>query len=141
MADEAAAPLATPEDYAARYGDVADTARLGVLLADATSLLLSAYEARWGEGYAPGAHPAFDRAAAAVCCLLANRVLSAPQMLTGATQYSQTAGGYNASVTYGSAMGEMYLGKTDLRRLGLWGSAIRELRPRLEVDDGVPGDS
>lgn len=141
MADEATAPLATPGDYAARYGEPADATRLGTLLSDATSLLLSAYEARWGEAYAPGAHPAFDRSAAAVCCLLANRVLSAPQLLTGATQYSQTAGSYNASVTYGSAMGEMYLGRTDLRRLGLWGSTIRELRPRLEVDDGLTDDS
>lgn len=141
MADEVVTPLATPEDYVARYGESTDQARLGVLLADATSLLLSAYEARWGGEYAPGAHPAFDRSAASVCCLLANRVLSAPQMLTGATQYSQTAGGYNASVTYGSAMGEMYLGKTDLKRLGLYGSTIRELRPMLEVDDGLPDDS
>ena len=141
MADEVTAPLATPEDYTARYGEVTDPARLQALLSDATSVLLSAYEARWGEGYAPGVHQAFDRSAAAVCCLLANRVLSAPQMLTGATQYSQTAGGYNASVTYGSAMGEMYLGKTDLKRLGLYGSTIRELRPMLEVDDGLPDDS
>lgn len=141
MADETVAQFATPEDYAARYGDAADPARLAVLLTDATSLLLSAFEARWGEAYVPGAHPAFDRSASAVCCLLANRVLSAPQMLTGATQYSQTAGGYNASVTYGSAMGEMYLGKTDLRRLGLYGSTIRELRPMLEVGHGLPDDS
>lgn len=141
MADETPLVLATPGDYAARYGETDDAARLQALLSDATAILLSAYEARWGDDYVAGAHPAFDRSATAVCCLLANRVLAAPQMLTGATQYSQTAGSYNASVTYGSAMGEMYLGKADLKRLGLYGSLIRELRPMLEVDDGLPDDS
>lgn len=127
MAD--APTLATPDDYAARFGAPADEARLTVLLADASAILLSAYERRYGEPYAEGAHQAFDRAAAAVACLMVNRVLTAPESLLGATQYSQGAGGYTASVTYGSAMGEMYLSKSDLKRLGLSGSLIRELRP------------
>lgn len=127
MAD--AETLATPDDYAARFGAPADEARLAVLLADASAILLSAYERRYGTAYEAGAHPAFDRSAPAVACLIVNRVLSAPAALMGATQYSQTAGSYNASVTYGSAMGEMYLSKSDLKRLGLSGSVIRELRP------------
>lgn len=90
--------------------------------------MLSAYEDRIGE-YIEGACPAFDRAAPAVCCLLVNRVLSAPSAMAGATQYSQGAGGYTASVTYGSALGEMYLGKSDLRRLGLTGQALGALTP------------
>ena len=68
-------------------------------------------------------------AALAVCCLLVNRVLSAPAAMAGATQYSQGAGGYTTSVTYGSALGEMYLGKRDLRRLGLTGQALGALTP------------
>lgn len=122
------AALASVDDYRARYGEPADEARTGVLLQDASDLMLAAFEDRIGE-YAEGACPAFDRAAPAVCCLLVNRVLSAPAAMAGATQYSQGAGGYTASVTYGSALGEMYLGKSDLRRLGLMGQALGALSP------------
>lgn len=122
------AALASVDDYKARYGEPADEARTGVLLQDASDLMLAAFEDRIGE-YTEGACPAFDRAAPAVCCLLVNRVLSAPAAMAGATQYSQGAGGYTASVTYGSALGEMYLGKSDLRRLGLTGQALGALTP------------
>lgn len=44
-------------------------------------------------------------------------------------QYSQGAGGYTASVSYGSALGEMYLGKTELKRLGLHDQRIGTLQP------------
>ena len=122
------AALASVDDYKARYGEPADETRTGVLLQDASDLMLAAYEDRVGE-YIEGACPAFDRAAPAVCCLLVNRVLSAPSAMAGATQYSQGAGGYTASVTYGSALGEMYLGKSDLKRLGLMGQALGALSP------------
>lgn len=125
--------FATIEDYAARYGRPADEARVLALLEDASVTMLSAYEGFWGEPYAQGAHAAFDRAAKPVCCLLANRVLSAPSQMLGATQYSQTAGSYNASVSFGSGLGEMYLGKSDLKRLGLDGQVLRSLRP---IDHG-----
>lgn len=121
--------FATIEDYTARYGEPADSERATALLDDASALLLSAYEGFWGEGYAEGAHAAFDRAAAAVCCMVVNRVLSAPAAMLGATQYSQGAGGYTASVSYGSALGEMYLGKADLKRLGLDVQRMRVLTP------------
>ena len=120
------AALASVDDYKARYGEPADEVRTEVLLQDASDLMLSAYEDRVGE-YIDGSCPAFDRAAPAVCCLLVNRVLSAPSAMAGATQYSQGAGGYTASVTYGSALGEMYLGKSDLKRLGLMGQALGAL--------------
>lgn len=121
--------LASVEDYTARYGEPSDAGRVTALLKDASALLLSAYEGFWGEGYAEGAHAAFDRAAAAVCCMVVNRVLSAPAAMLGATQYSQGAGGYTASVSYGSALGEMYLGKADLKRLGLDVQRMRVLTP------------
>lgn len=127
----ATGPLAAPSDYEARYGEPADPARLAVLLSDASDMILAAYEARYGEPWAAGARPAFDRAAPAVCCLVVNRVLNAPAALAGATQYSQGAGGYTASVTYGSALGEMYLGRTDLKRLGLSGQALRAILPEV----------
>lgn len=122
--------LATIEDYAARYGEPGDADRAAILLGDATALLLSAYEAAYGVDYEPGAHLDFDRGASAVCCQLVHRVLTAPAAMMGATQYSQGAGGYSASVTYGSALGELYMGKSDLKRLGLDGQALRAIHPR-----------
>lgn len=124
-------PFATVEDYAARYGEPGDARRCAALLEDASAQMLSAFEAVYGP-YQEGVCAAFDRNAAPVCCLLANRVLSAPGVLSGATQYSQGAGGYTASVTFGSAMGEMYLGKTVREALGLDVQARRSLRPRME---------
>ena len=120
-------PLATIEDYRARYGDLTDEARAATLLSDASDLLMSAYESNVGD-YERGKVAAFDRSAAAVCCLVVNRVLSAPAALAGAMQYSQGAGGYTASVSYGSALGEMYLGKTELKRLGLLDQRIGALQ-------------
>ncbi len=116
-------------DYEARYGAPADPARASVLLEDASALLASHYETTFGEPYEVGAHAQFDRSAAAVACLLVNRVLSAPSSMSGATQYSQGAGGYTASVTFGNGLGEMYLGKSDLKRLGLDVQVLRSLSP------------
>ncbi len=121
--------FATVGDYTERYGEPADAARAEVLLNDASALMLSEYEGFYGTAYEKGAHATFDRSASAVCCLLVNRVLNAPAAMVGATQYSQAAGGYNASVTYGTALGEMYLGKTERKRLGLVGQSLRALHP------------
>ena len=117
--------FATVEDYKGRYGAVPDERRLGVLLSDATAMLLSEYEAAYGATYEKGQSAAFDRAAPAVACMLVNRVLNTPAN----TQLSQGAGSITASVTYGSALGEMYVGKTARRLLGLDGSVRRVLRP------------
>ena len=121
--------FATAEDYAARYGVAAGEARLNALLSDASALLLSEYEAAYGVPYERGQSDAFDRAAPAVACMLVNRVLNTPANMAGATQLSQGAGSITASVTYGSALGEMYVGKTARRLLGLDGSVRRVLRP------------
>ncbi len=120
--------LATVEDYAARYGEPGDADRAALLLDDASNLMLSAFEDALGD-YAEGVCAAFDRNACAVCCLVVNRVLTAPAALAGATQYSQGAGTYTASVTYGSALGEMYLGRSDLKRLGLLMQSLGALSP------------
>ena len=109
--------FATAEDYTARYGAAADEARLNALLSDASAMLLSEYEAAYGVPYERGQSDAFDRAAPAVACMLVNRVLNTPANMAGATQLSQGAGSITASVTYGSALGEMY------------GSVRRVLRP------------
>lgn len=120
--------FATVEEYEGRYGAPGDEERCGVLLADASALMLSEYESVYGD-YSEGACPAFDRNASAVCCLIVNRVLNANPALIGATQMSQGAGGYTASVTFGSAMGEMYLGASERKRLGLDAQIRRALRP------------
>ncbi|WP_165247483.1 Gp19/Gp15/Gp42 family protein [Adlercreutzia sp. ZJ141] len=122
-------PFASAADYAARYGEVGDTARMDKLLADATAKLLSEYESFWGVAYEPGVHAAFDRGVEAACCLLVNQVLAAPAQMAGATQYSQGAGGYTASVTYGSALGSMYVSKSMRASLGLDGQIVRSMHP------------
>lgn len=121
-------PFATVDDYRARYGEPGDAGRCSVLLGDASAYLLSEFEAVYGT-YEEGACPAFDRNVGAVTCLLVNRVLSSPAAMSGATQYSQGAGGYSASVTFGSALGEMYLGKTQRAMLGLDVQTRRSLHP------------
>ena len=103
--------FATIEDYTARYGEPADSERATALLDDASALLLSAYEGFWGEDYAEGAHAAFDRSACAVCCMVVNRVLAASAAMLGATQYSQGAGGYTASVSFAGAEAAFFLGR------------------------------
>lgn len=127
-------PFATVEDYSKRYGELGDAGRAETLLSDATGIMLSAYEEFFGAPYEPGSCKAFDRNAESVCCLLVNRVLSAPAAMAGATQFSQGAGGYTASVSYGSALGEMYLGATQRRTLGLTGQLMRSLHPAIGGD-------
>ena len=125
--------FATVEDYKKRYGEPGDEERCKALLSDATDQMLSAFVVVSGT-YPVGVGAAFDRTPTAVCCRLVTRVHSAPAAMGGATRYSQGAGGYTASVTYGSALGEMYLGKTDLKRLGLNAQVRRALHPMERGD-------
>lgn len=120
--------FATVEQYAKRYGQPGDAERCSVLLQDASNQMLSEFEAVYGT-YEKGVCQAFDRNAEAVCCMLVNRVLKAPEAFAGATQYSQGVGGYTASITFGSAMGEMYLGKTVRVTLGLDAQVRRSMTP------------
>ena len=130
-------PFATLADYELRHGAVADgdAARVAALLADAGDMLLSAYESRWG-AYAPGTRPAFDRSACSVACAVVSRAMSAPLGLAGATQYSQTAGIYNASVTFANPTAELWLGRSDLKRLGLAGCRIGSIEAMTGADRG-----
>lgn len=129
MANDSTIVFATQADYELRYGDVADTARLDALLEDASTMMLASYESYYGAPYETGAHDVFDRSACAVCCAVAHRSLSVPAGFEGASQYSQTAGSYNASVSFSNPTGDMYLTKTDLKRLGLTGQAIGVIMP------------
>lgn len=129
--------FATLESYGARYGTPADPERVEALLGDASSMLLTAYERRWGS-YIEGAHPEFDRSAEAVACSIVSRALNVPEGMAGATQYSQTAGSYSASVTFANPTADLWLGKSDLRRLGLAGTRVWSIRPMVGADHGCP---
>lgn len=124
----------TLDEYAARYGTPPDPERVSALLSDACDMLLTAYEGRFGY-YVEGAHPAFDRGYKAVACSVVSRAMSVPDCFAGATQYSQTAGSYNASVTFANPTADLWLGKSDLRRLGLAGTRIGSIEPTIGDED------
>ena len=124
----------TLEEYAARYGTPPDPGRVSALLSDACDMLLTAYEGRWG-CYVKGAHAAFDRGYKAVACAVVSRAANVPDCFAGATQYSQTAGSYNASVTFANPTADLWLGKSDLRRLGLAGTRIGSIAPMIGDED------
>lgn len=124
----------TLEEYAARYGTPPDPERVSALLSDACDMLLTAYEGRYGY-YVEGAHPAFDRGYKSVACAVVSRAVSVPDCFAGATQYSQTAGSYNASVTFANPTADLWLGKSDLRRLGLTGMRIGSIAPMIGDED------
>lgn len=123
--------FASVGDYVARYGRPVDEARLSVLLGDASDMLLAVYEGRFGAAYVEGAHSAFDRGAAAVCCAMVQRALHVPDGYAGATQMSQGGGGYTASVSFGGALGDLYVGKSELKRLGLDGTLMRSMHQEV----------
>ena len=122
------------DEYAARYGTPSDPKRVSALLSDACDMLLAAYEGRWG-CYVAGAHQAFDRGYKAVACSVVSRAVSVPDAFAGATQYSQTAGSYNASVTFANPTADLWLGKSDLKRLGLAGTRIGSIAPMIGDED------
>lgn len=126
--------FAEARDYAARYGQPDNEARVGALLQDASALLLSAYESRFGEAYAEGRHQAFDRSATAVCCAMVSRAVNVPSGFEGATQYTQTAGVYSASVTLSNPTGELWLSKSDRDRLGLSGAQVWSISAMTAAD-------
>lgn len=116
--------FATLDDYMARYGTPDNPDRVEVALADASALMLSAYERRRGD-YIEGLYPRFDRAATAVCCAVVARALSTTPSMDGVSAIQQTAGSYSASLTYGtSGSTRARLWQSDLRDLGLAGSSV-----------------
>lgn len=109
-------PLATPDDYTARYGAVTEAvaARLPDLLLDATAVILAELP-----GYEPGADAVLDRNAQAVCCSVVHRALDRKPGFAGVSQASQTAGSYNQSMSFANPDGALYLGSSDRARLGI----------------------
>lgn len=109
-------PLATVDDYTARYGavDTGTAARLPEMLLDATALVMAELPS-----YVAGHNPVLDRNAKAVCCAVVHRALERRAGYEGVNQASQTAGSYNASVTFANPDGALYLGASDRARLGI----------------------
>lgn len=70
----------------------------------------------------------------AVACSIVSRAANVPLGLAGASQYSQTAGSYNASVTFANPTAELWLGKADLKRLGLAGCRIGSIDAMTGAD-------
>lgn len=139
---EGTSPLATLDDYVRRYGTPTEPGRVTALLEDATDALLSEYESYWCEPYREGVHEAFDRSATAVCCAIVHRAVATDGSLAGATQFSQGAGDYSASVTLASPGGDLYVGRSDRRRLGLAGCRVGSIRPMTAADrEGASRDA
>lgn len=115
--------FASVDDYTARYGSVDDEEQLEALLYDAECMLLTAYHRRYGEDWEEGAHAAFDLNACAVACAIAHRALSVPSGMDGATSATMMAGSYSQTISWSNPTGDLWLSKSDLRRLGLAGGS------------------
>ncbi len=139
------AAFATLADYEARRGAVAesDKGRVEALLEDASAFLSGRFRVRMGADYAAGLNKTFDENAKAVCVAMVSRAVEVPADLSGVTQQSQSAGSYSASYTYANPTGDLYLGRSDLRRLGLCGSRVGSIAAMTWADrEGVAdGDS
>ena len=117
-------PFASAEDYEARYGDADDPEALAEVLMDATREIAAELD-KAGIAYAEP-DPGFADRLMQACRSMAYRAVgqssSAP---IGATQYSQGAGGYTESYTFGNPYGEVYMSKAERRLLGLGGAKAR----------------
>lgn len=107
--------FATLEDYEARYGSVSETEQqlIRSRLLDATGLILAELPA-----YQAGSDEVFDLNVVAVCCEIVRRSILASQF-EGVSQASQTAGSYNASMTFSNPDNALYLSSSNKERLGL----------------------
>lgn len=112
--------FATLDDYEARYGAVPESQWpiVSSRLLDATALVLSEMPA-----YQVGQDEVLDLNVIAVCCEVVRRAICASQF-EGITQTSQTAGSYNASVTFSNPDNALYLSSANKERLGLNDSFI-----------------
>lgn len=132
--------FAMPSDYEARYGEGIEHRRLSVLLDDASSLIASEWQRKTGHPYAKGERPVFDDNVVAVCRGIVNRAAGSQCDFAGASQYTQTAGSYSASVTLANPSGDMYMTRSERRRLGLSGPRIGSVSPYAEpAEDQLAG--
>jgi len=133
--------FATVADYVARCGPVedGDEARVAALLEDASAYLRGAYRRHMGRDYAAGGNATFDENVKPVCVAMVARAVNAPGAMAGITQQSESAGVYSSSVTFANPTGDLYLGRTDLKRLGLAGCRVRSIDAMTAADrEGGP---
>ena len=98
-------------------------------LEDASAYMEALYLRRHGRPWKEGDSPLFDSGAEAVCCDIAARCLSRPMGLAGVTQFSQTAGPFTGSATFGSsATGSPRILAEERLRLGLAGGRMGSIR-------------
>ena len=118
-------PVATVEDYEARYGEVEDEARVTALLQDATNIIASQPgfcdkdrdETWWG-------------VLETVTCAMVHRSMMAGSY-AGLSSVSQGAGGYTASVGVYNPGGDLYLTRNEKRALGIGGARIGSVAPAI----------
>lgn len=124
-------PLATVEDYTARYGQVGadDAARLPVLLSDVSAIILKRMGGEWDKG----ADPVWDSVAASVACAAVSRALLRPQGMDGVTQYTQTAGSYSVNLTLSGQNLRVY--PSEWEALGLSDCMVTSARMRAVRSD------
>ena len=119
-------PVATVEDYEARYGEVEDEARVTALLQDATNIIASQPgfcdknrdETWWG-------------VLETVACAMVHRSLMSGAY-AGLSSVSQGAGGYTASVGVYNPGGDLYLTRNERRALGIGGARIGSVSPVID---------
>lgn len=128
-------PFATLEAYRSTYPeDAASDARVRPLLR-AASLRLDTELGTWRPGYVRGADATYDAKLELACCEMVHDSVTVPDEAAGATQYSQAAGGYTASVTYGAARGSLSVTKPIRKLLGLGGGGlVGTIRPMTRED-------
>lgn len=124
-----ACPLATVDDYIARYGEPDDPARVAVLLGDASAFIAS--QPGFPEGEPSGL---LSLSLTVVTCSVVHRALSAGGW-AGLSNISQGAGGYTASATVYNPSGDFYLTKQERRILGLGGGRVGQTDPFGEAPD------
>ena len=118
-------PVATVEDYEARYGKVDDEERISKLLQDATNIIASQPgfcdknrdDTWWG-------------VLETVACAMVHRSMMAGSY-AGLSSVSQGAGGYTASVGVYNPGGDMFLTRNEKKALGIGGARIGSVAPAI----------
>lgn len=126
--------FATVADYVARCGPAEDEGRVAALLEDASAYLRGAYRRHTGRDYTADSNATFDENVKPVCVAMVARAVNAPGAMAGVTQQSQTAGPYSSSLTFANPTGDLYLGRSDLKRLGLAGCRVRSIQAMTAAD-------
>lgn len=71
----------------------------------------------------------------AVNCSMVQRAMSAQGDMYGVTQANMTAGPFSQSASFANATGDMYITKSERKKLGLGRMRIGSIRPMIGVAD------